>query len=258
MEDTTHSSLSFPRTVLIFFTAALAIGAALPESAEAQQRPMTFLDAGLMRRAGAMAISVDGGWMLYTVTTPNWEEAEQQSDIFLVSLAEGLPSTRQMTFTEEKNETSPQWSRDGSFFLFLSNRDATGNGNRNQLYLMRPGGGEARKLTDTKDGVANYRFSKDGRWLVYRSGRDSDAQLYRLPVEGIAEAEAEQITEQDAGIQQWQWAPDSRRIYFVTPDTLDADEEARREKGFTVDIKNMETPLASLWAAARMSGRRLA
>ena len=102
------NSLSFPRPVLMFFTVALAIGAALPESAEAQQRPMTHLDVRLMRRAGAMAISVDGGWMLYTVTTPNWEEADQQSDIFLVSTAEGVPSTRQMTFTEEKNETSPQ------------------------------------------------------------------------------------------------------------------------------------------------------
>lgn len=243
-----HNSRSFPRAILMFFTAALAIGAALPESAQAQQRPMTHLDVRLMRRAGSMAISVDGRWMLYTVTTPNWEEAEQQSDIFLVSAEEGLPSTRQMTFTEEKNETSPQWSRDGSFFLFLSNRDATNNGNRNQLYLMRPDGGEARKLTDTKDGVANYAFSKDGRWIVYRSGEDSDAQLYRLPVDGITEAEAEQITEQAAGIQRWQWAPDSRRIYFVTPDTVDADAEARREKGFTVDIKNMETPLASLWA----------
>jgi dipeptidyl aminopeptidase/acylaminoacyl peptidase len=201
-----------------------------------------------MRRAGGTAISVDGRWMLYTVTTPDWEEADQQSDIFLVSLVEGLPSTRQMTFSEEKNETSPQWSRDGSFFLFLSNRDATGNGNRNQLYLMRPDGGEARQLTDTGDGVTNYAFSKDGRWLVYRSGQDSDAQLYRLPVEGISEAEAEQITEQPAGIQQWRWAPDSRRIYFITPDTVDADAEARRDKGFTVDIKNMETPLASLWA----------
>ncbi len=102
-----HHSLSFPRPVLMFFTVAFAIGAALPESAQAQQRPMTHLDARLMRRAGSMAISVDGGRMLYTVTTPNWEEAEQQSDIFLVSAAEGLPSTRQMTFTEEKNETYP-------------------------------------------------------------------------------------------------------------------------------------------------------
>ena len=60
-EDTMHHSLSFPRPVLMSFTAVFAIGAALPESAQAQQRPMTHLDVRLMRRAGAMAISVDGG-----------------------------------------------------------------------------------------------------------------------------------------------------------------------------------------------------
>jgi dipeptidyl aminopeptidase/acylaminoacyl peptidase len=47
---------------------------------------------------------------------------------------------------------------------------------------------------------------------------------------------------------QWEWAPDSRRIYFIGPDTLDADEKQRREKRFTVNIRNLETPLASLWA----------
>ena len=46
----------------------------------------------------------------------------------------------------------------------------------------------------------------------------------------------------------WQFAPDSRRIYFVTADTVDLDEKLRREKRFTVDIRNMETPLSSLWA----------
>ena len=46
----------------------------------------------------------------------------------------------------------------------------------------------------------------------------------------------------------WQWAPDGKRIYFVGPETADADEKARREKKFTVDIRNAETPLASLWA----------
>ena len=30
-------------------------------------------------------------------------------------------------------------------------------------------------------------------------------------------------------------------------DEADADEKARREKRFTVNIRNMETPLASLW-----------
>ena len=63
--------------------------------------------------------------MLYTVSTPDWKEAKSQQDlVYLVSLQQGLPSTRQMTFTKEKNETSPRWAKDGRFFVFLSNRDA--------------------------------------------------------------------------------------------------------------------------------------
>ena len=46
----------------------------------------------------------------------------------------------------------------------------------------------------------------------------------------------------------WQWAPDGARIYFVTPDTIDDDEKTRRDKKFTVNIRNPETPVASLWA----------
>ena len=38
------------------------------------------------------------------------------------------------------------------------------------------------------------------------------------------------------------------RIYFSTPDRVDADEKARREKRFTVNIRNAETPTTSLWA----------
>ncbi|MGH7443829.1 MAG: S9 family peptidase, partial [Longimicrobiales bacterium] len=37
-------------------------------------------------------------------------------------------------------------------------------------------------------------------------------------------------------------------IYFITADTVDADEKERLEQKFTVDIRNAETPLSSLWA----------
>jgi hypothetical protein len=50
------------------------------------------------------------------------------------------------------------------------------------------------------------------------------------------------------GVGDWEWAPDSRRIYFITADTVDEAEKLRREKDFTVDIYNMETPLSSLWS----------
>ena len=210
---------------------------------------MTFLDMQQMRQAGSPAHSPDGRRMLYTISTPDWKEAKQQTDVYLVSLQQGLASTRQMTFTRDKNETSPRWSRDSSFFVFASNREApAASANQNQLYLMRPDGGEARRITDAKDGVSTFAFSRDGKWLAYRSGKPGEEQLYRLPVEGIDSATPEQLTRQPAGIGTWEWAPDSRRVYFAGAERADADDKLRREKKFTVNIRNQDTPLISLWA----------
>ena len=154
-----------------------------------------------------------------------------------------------MTFTKEKDETSPHWARDSSFFVFLSNREAPENASaRNQLYVMRADGGEARRITDTKEGVADYAFSHDGKWLAYRSGKAGEEQLYRLSTAGIDTATAEELTKHPTGVRTWKWSRDSKRIYFVTPDSIDHDEKVRREKKFTVNIRNPETPVASLWA----------
>ena len=87
-------------------------------------------------------------------------------------------------------------------------------------------------------------------------------QLYRLAVQGIetgaaasldeadgrSRAEPEQLTTQPAGIAEWSLVSGRPRIYFSTPDRVDADEKARREKRFTVNIRNAETPTTSLWA----------
>jgi dipeptidyl aminopeptidase/acylaminoacyl peptidase len=221
------------------------------QTGSSSQRPMTFLDMQELRSAGSYTPSPDGQWMLYTVSTPDWEEARRQSDLHLVSLSEGVASSKPMTHTTAKDESSPAWLPDGSAFLFLSNREAPENASgEDQLYVMRPDGGEARRLTAAKDGVADFAFSDDGRWLVYRAGKSGEQQLWRIAVAALGDEEpaAEQLTKQTAGVGQWQWSPDNRRIFFVTADTVDADEKARREKRFTVDIKNAETPLSSLWA----------
>ena len=240
------------RTPVSVSALALSLVAALPLTAQDTQssevRPMTFLDMQHMKQAGDFAPSPDGAWVLYRVTTPDWEEDERQSDLYLVSTAEGLSSTRQMTFTEAHDEEDPAWSPDGRLFVFLSDRESEKDG-ESQLFVMRPDGGEARRFTEAEDGVSDFGFSPDGAWLAYRAGDGSDAQLYRVPVHGLATTPAQQITELEAGVQAWEWAPGSDRIYYLTPDEATPDEEERREKGFTVDIKNMETPLVSLWAA---------
>ena len=245
----------FHRPVRTAALAALActlswtIPTARIDAQQAAVRPMTFLDMQHLKQAGAPTPSPDGKWLLHTVSTPDWKEARRQTDIHLVSIEQGVSTSRQLTFTREKNETSPRWTRDGRAFVFLSNRDAPENASaRNQLYLMRPDGGEARRITDAREGVADFALTRNGRWLVYRTGKSGEEQLYRLPLEGLDGASAEQLTKHPTGIGDWQIAPDDARIYFVSPDAIDADEKARREKRFTVNIRNMETPIASLWA----------
>ena len=239
-----------PAIALLSAVLALSTGGVTQVFAQAPQvsgRPMTFLDMQQTSRAGSWAPSPDGRWMLYTISTPDWQEDERQSDIHLVSMEDGVASSRQLTYTDDKNETSPKWSRDGSFFVFASNRDAEGDGDENQLYLMRPDGGEAQRITDAEEGVSNFDFSEDGRSLVYRSGASGQEQLYRLPVGSLLSAEPEQLTDGEAGVQRWRWARDSGSIYFVRPDSRDEDDVLRLEKGFTVNIRNMVTPLSNLW-----------
>jgi dipeptidyl aminopeptidase/acylaminoacyl peptidase len=231
-------------TVLVAFVLAWT---ALAETQT--PRPMTFLDMQQMRQVGSPTPSPDKKLLLYTLSIPDWKEARRQTDLYVVSMQTGVPSTRQLTFTKDKNETSPHWSNDGASFFFLSNREAPENASsRNQLYIMRPDGGEARRVTDAREGVSEYALSRDGRWVVYRSGKSGEEQLYRLPMDGIDIATPEQVTKHPTGVRAWQWAPDSRRIYFTSPDRIDEDEKVRRDKKFTVNIRNPETPVASLWA----------
>ena len=72
--------------------------------------------------------------------------------------------------------------------------------------MMRIDGGEARKITEAKEGVTTFAFSHDGKWLAYRGGKAGEEQLYRLPIEGIETATPDALTKQPAG-----WPPGGGR-----------------------------------------------
>jgi dipeptidyl aminopeptidase/acylaminoacyl peptidase len=225
---------------------------ALPAALAAQSpRPMTFFDQQLMRQVGGPALSPDGSRMLYTLSVPNWKEARRNTDIYVVGTSAGLASTRQLTFTKDKNENGPRWAPDGSFFVFSSNRD----GATNQLYVMRPDGGEAQKITDAKDGVGSYLFTRDGKLLVFAAGKQDEQQLWSIPITGITEARATQITRHATPVGNWQISRDSRRIFFVSPDSVDKANKERLEKKFDVRIRNEDVPLNHLWVLDLASGQ---
>ena len=95
-----------------------------------------------MRSIGDVDISPDGKWFIYTLTIPDWEKNKKFSDIYITPLTGD--KTKKMTSTDYMNENSPKWYKDSSFFAFLSEQSE----NKNQIYFMRPDGGEAWKVTD--------------------------------------------------------------------------------------------------------------
>jgi dipeptidyl aminopeptidase/acylaminoacyl peptidase len=257
---------------------ALLVGPAL--FAQPPKRPMTPLDQQEMRTATPPAISPDGKWGLYSISTPDWKADRRQSDLYLVSTAAGLSSTRQLTYTKEKNEGPARWANDGGF-VFASDRDAApaaagaaeaGGGGRagrggggpaaaggggNQLYYMRADGGEAQKITEGP-GIGQFQFTRDFRWLVYSAGRGEAQQLYALPGSGLVGGTPVQLTRHPTPVQNWQIAKDSRTIFFLAPDTVNADEQRRTQAKFGVMIRNAPQPRVHLWSldlASRLTSR---
>ncbi len=207
---------------------------------------MAFMDIINMQSVGGSTVSPDGSSMLYTRSITDWKSARNFTDIHLVSMTDGIDSTRQMTYTKDKNETSPTWARDGSFFVFASNRESSSD-DINQLYVMRPDGGEARRITDVKDGVGRFSFSYDGEWLAYTAGKDDERSVWAVRVVGL-DADPVHLIDHDTPISWWDFAPDSRRIYFIAPDSVDRDNRRRMKEKFDVMIRNENSSLEHLWS----------
>jgi dipeptidyl aminopeptidase/acylaminoacyl peptidase len=239
----------------------LAFGSAL--LAQPAKRPMTALDQQELRTASAPALSPDGKWAVYSITTPDWKANKRQSDVYLVSTSAGLTSTKQMTFTKEKNESSPVWANDGGF-VFASDRDAEPNGaseaagrgrgggrdgedGGNQLYYMRADGGEAQRITEGPP-VGTFRFTRDFRWLIYSAGKSDAQQLYALPANALAGSKPIALSEHPTPVQNWQLAKDSRSIFFLSPERVDQDERRRKEAKFGVMIRDQPQPRVELWS----------
>ena len=130
---------------------------------------MTLKDVLEIKNVGSPKISPDGKNILYTLTYAGMDENKVQSEIWLVS-ANG---TNPRKFTSGNNDRSPQWSPNGEWVAFLSDRitrqrSSTDNSeNRQQIYLISSHGGEAMKLTSSKTGAGRFSWSNDSTSIAY-------------------------------------------------------------------------------------------
>jgi dipeptidyl aminopeptidase/acylaminoacyl peptidase len=97
------------------------------------------------------------------------------------------------------------------------------------IWLAKWDGSENRALTFGNKGQKHPRWSPDGKWLGFLSGREDDNendQLWVLPIGG---GEAEKLTDTKGGVEDFAWSPDSKRIVLVVHDP-DPREPEKKEK----------------------------
>ncbi len=207
-----------------------------------------------MRSAGAPRISPDGRWVAYEITHTNWDANEFERELWLAETGSG----QRIRLTSGKGSSyDAQWSPDGRWIAFLSDRPAILTGAKEgmtQLWLIAGAGGEARELTKVENGVNSFAWAPSGKTIAFTStdpdskarkdrtekygeiqiisGDYSMTHLWLLDVPG-ADADAmhppdpKRLTEgNNFTVEGFSWAPDSARIAFSAqrdPDLGSAD-----------------------------------
>jgi len=82
------------------------------------------------------------------------------------------------------------------------------------------------RLTTHEKGSSYPRWSPDGRFLAFLSGRIKENQIWLLDMEHGGEAS--QITDWKQGIEEFSWSPDSKHLILISTDF--EDEKQRKEE----------------------------
>ena len=179
-------------------------------------------------------LSPDGKKVVYALKESDLEKNEVFSSLYLVDLETDTYNARRLTWGNWQ-DTAPVWSPDGAQIAFTSNREG-----KTQIYRIAPDGGEARCLTDLKQGVGSGpAWSPDGEFIAFTAGRDQEPRdpskpyrvtrtVYRfdglgyvddgvrnvfiIPAQG---GEVRQLTDGETINRQLNWSPDSRSLLYL-------------------------------------------
>jgi dipeptidyl aminopeptidase/acylaminoacyl peptidase len=115
---------------------------------------------GKMTRVSDPQISPDGKALVTVVTTPDYENDLNVSELALVDISSG--ATRFLTHGR-KNAGFPRWSPNGDRVAFL----AADGEKHNQIFILDMAGGDAFQLTKSPTSIQQFAWKPDGAALAY-------------------------------------------------------------------------------------------
>ncbi len=125
------------------------------------KRPLELADLFRMQRVSEPAVSPDGKWVAFTLTTPDVSANRNFSDLWIISTEGSTP--RQLT-TDPASDRHAVWSPDGRWIAFESSRSGD-----SQIWLMKPDGSEQKQLTFISTGASTPLWSPDGAMIAFVS-----------------------------------------------------------------------------------------
>lgn len=162
-----------PRFLVPVVLLAIAVSApSITAQSKPATHPMTLEDLFRFQLVGNPQVSPKGNWIAYTVSTVDVGADKNQTDIWQVSW-DGKQDV-QMTSSYGHSSSNPQWSPDGKYLSFVSDRPGKAKGS--QVWVLDRQGGEARQLTDVKGHFSAYAWSPDSKKLVLAFRPDDDAK----------------------------------------------------------------------------------
>src|SRR4051812_8220913 len=152
-------------------------------------------------------------------------------------LAAQAPAKRASTSTDAarlRTVSDPAISPDGAWVVFaVSNADTTADRRQSDIWMTSWDGSRTIRLTHTeKASEHSPRWSPDGRWLAFLSGRGEGEDGTQLWLLDRAGGEAERVTSVKGGVDDFVWSPDSKRLALVVaaPDPQDTMSTAGKAK----------------------------
>ncbi len=106
--------------------------------------------------------------IVFEAEVADWDKNRYDRELWL---SKNGAKPFQITNNAKNSSNRPDWSPNGEWIAFLSNRSG-----KNQIQLIRTDGGESFQLTDTEKNISGFEWSPDGKKIAFLQSEDKSKE----------------------------------------------------------------------------------